>query len=613
MSRSLHTPPLTGPSTPDRLHSPYLQGRFPSPSHSSSSLLSTPPLSSPRRSNQETTSVNIPESDKGENDNRPSSSSSSTNQKTLLSPRHSTGKSTSSQIDADKMMAMPMLSLRKKRGLSLSNPVTQSSKPSTSLRKTIKTPSKEQRNFGLLIILIVCLVVYLIPTQRESMEAEGAPPTPYTVRKSYLRKGSGWVVDHARVMTEVIPRPALLKNGKPKSISNSKPHPKQNFPEFQSKMYKLTAENWAEYEEKLVTFSKQSFPKQLASWAIESVRDRSPRRRHDKSLANHRIPAQIWQTGKEIPTVRNSFQDQNPRASYNFFDDSLLESWSKQHFGGSLVKKIWDGMERIVLKADFWRYLVIFLEGGYYSDTDTDCLKPVDVWGTVDAVTWDLGDEVTKELAYSPPQVVVGIEVDVPDVTGWETFWPRPIQIVQWTMSGSPGHPIYLDSIRRVVESMNVVKDWDTERKAKAADLLGKLTHSDSTLKERIKHLEDQELWDQLRKLLTVDPFDKERGGKMSLIEATGPGAFSDAVFSYLQARYGIHWSQLHNIQTATRIGEIAILPITGFAPFWKPDWQRWKGLDRGAMSVVGDITHPQAMVNHHFSGSWRQDSDNAA
>lgn len=620
MTKATHTNPLTGsPSTPEsRQDSPYLHGRFPSPSHSSSSILSTPPLSSPRRNDQETTRVNILQKDTSdERDNRSSllssSSSPSSDQKSFLTARHSVGKSTSSQIESDKMMAMPMLSLRKKRGMSLSNPVTQSTRSSASLRKSIKTPSKEQRNLGLLIILIVCLIVYLIPTQRESMEAEGAPPTPYTVRKSYLRKGSGWVVDHAKVMTEVIPRPALFKDGRPKSISNSKPHPVQSYPEFQDRMYKLTAKTWPEYENKLVAFSKQAFPKQLASWAIESIRSRSPRRRHDKSLANHRIPAQIWQTGKAIPTIRNSFQDQNPRASYNFFDDSLLESWSKQHFGGSLVKKVWDGMERVVLKADFWRYLVIFLEGGYYSDTDTDCLKPVDAWGSVDAVTWDLGDEVTKELAYSPPQVVVGIEVDVPDVTGWETFWPRPIQIVQWTMSGTPGHPIYLDSIRRVVESMNVVKDWDTERKAKAADLLGKLTNADSTLKDRVKHLEDQELWDQLRKLLTVDPFDKERGGKMSLIEATGPGAFSDAVFSYLQARYGIHWSQLHNIQTVTRIGEIAILPITGFAPFWKPDWQRWKGLDRGAMAVVGDITHPQAMVNHHFSGSWRQDSDNAA
>lgn len=59
-----------------------------------------------------------------------------------------------------------------------------------------------------------------------------------------------------------------------------------------------------------------------------------------------------------------------------------------------------------------------------HSDTDTDCLQPIDVWGNVDAVTWDVGDAVSRDVTYGPPQVIVGIEVDVPDATGWETFWP---------------------------------------------------------------------------------------------------------------------------------------------------------------------------------------------
>ena len=45
-------------------------------------------------------------------------------------------------------------------------------------------------------------------------------------------------------------------------------------------------------------------------------------------------------------------------------------------------------------------------------------------WGKTDAVVWDLGDAVSEEIAYGPAQVVVGIEVDVPDLTNWETFWP---------------------------------------------------------------------------------------------------------------------------------------------------------------------------------------------
>lgn len=142
-------------------------------------------------------------------------------------------------------------------------------------------------------------------------------------------------------------------------------------------------------------------------------------------------------------------------------------------------------------------------------------------------------------------------------------------------MSGAPGHPIYLDSIRRVVESMQKVKDWEAEKVANALKLFQATVDEKSTLKGRKKMFEGGQVWEEVRALLTVDPFDIENGGTMPLIEATGPGAFSDAVFSYLQARYGIHWSQLHNIQTATRIGDVAIVPITGFAPFQKPDWQR--------------------------------------
>lgn len=175
-------------------------------------------------------------------------------------------------------------------------------------------------------------------------------------------------------------------------------------------------------------------------------------------------------------------------------------------------------------------------------------------------------------------------------------------------MAGAPGHPIYLDSIRRVVDSMGKVQKWDTDRKSEARRILeqvtGELAADPTSKRGRKSQFQKKNVLEQVEKLLNVDPFDREGGGIMSLIEATGPGAFSDAVFSYLQARYGIHWSQLHNIQTATRIGEVAILPITGFAPFQRPDWQRWKGIDSGPMAVVGDVTHPQAMVYHRVSTS---------
>jgi hypothetical protein len=232
----------------------------------------------------------------------------------------------------------------------------------------------KNRNAGILLVLFVCLLVYFIPTPQEIVDAELAPPTPYTIKKSYLRQGSGFVFDYARVAGQKIPRPFRDKGGVGRGgrngnspLSNSHPHPVENYPEFQNKMYKLTAQDWPTYEKVLIDFSKKSLPKEVAKWAITMLKSRNPSRMALRSQVGIPIPDQIWQTGKDIPEVRNSFQDKNPRASYNFYDDTLLESWAMLHFGGSLVKKTWDGMERVVLKADFWRYLVTFVEGGFYS------------------------------------------------------------------------------------------------------------------------------------------------------------------------------------------------------------------------------------------------------
>lgn len=227
-----------------------------------------------------------------------------------------------------------------------------------------ESSSNRQRNVALLFLVVVCLLLFLIPTPQEELDPEAAPPTPYTIRKSYLRTGSGWVLDNARVVASRIPKP-FDSHSYP--LSNSQPHGRQKFPEFQNKMYKLTAEDWQTYETKLVEFAHEAFPKRLAKWSVSQVKLRSPSRRYHSEVAHAKLPMQIWQTGKEIPNTRGSFQEKNPRASYNFFDDALLLNWANSHFANSLVKRTWDSMERIVLKADFWRYLVVFLEGGFYS------------------------------------------------------------------------------------------------------------------------------------------------------------------------------------------------------------------------------------------------------
>lgn len=43
-------------------------------------------------------------------------------------------------------------------------------------------------------------------------------------------------------------------------------------------------------------------------------------------------------------------------------------------------------------------------------------------------------------------------------------WWPRPLQISQWTMASARGHPVLLDTVRRVVEM--ALEDPNAQKKS---------------------------------------------------------------------------------------------------------------------------------------------------
>lgn len=59
----------------------------------------------------------------------------------------------------------------------------------------------------------------------------------------------------------------------------------------------------------------------------------------------------------------------------------------------------------------------------------------------------------------------------------------------------------------------------------------------------------------------------------------------------YLEARYGFAWRELARLEAPLRVGDVVMLPMTGFSP----------GV-RGA----GAVYDPMAMVQHKFYGSWK-------
>ncbi|KAF8528075.1 nucleotide-diphospho-sugar transferase [Hysterangium stoloniferum] len=232
-------------------------------------------------------------------------------------------------------------------------------------------------------------------------------------------------------------------------------------------------------------------------------------------------PKNIWQTNDVRPlnSETMSWETLNPDRKFRFLNDEDAEEWVRRTFTDSLVEQVWNALPHVIMKSDFLRYLLLLVEGGVYSDMDTTCLKPIDVWGSdADVMGHMRGDD--------SPSAIVGIEADVGDRADWHDWWSRPIQIVQWTMAFSPGHPILLDVVERICN----------------------------------RTLEAEHTWGPL----TVIP--EERMTK-TVLEWTGPAVFTDATLRFLQMESGINWTDLKNLQKPLRVGSITVLPVTGFSP----------------------------------------------
>ena len=93
------------------------------------------------------------------------------------------------------------------------------------------------------------------------------------------------------------------------------------------------------------------------------------------------IPRQIFQTHKSVSYLLSkpiltkavaSWRKHIPAFRYYFFTDAMCDAFMREHFSG----EIYDAYQRLpmaVMKADLWRYCVIYKYGGIYADVDTIC------------------------------------------------------------------------------------------------------------------------------------------------------------------------------------------------------------------------------------------------
>jgi mannosyltransferase OCH1-like enzyme len=154
------------------------------------------------------------------------------------------------------------------------------------------------------------------------------------------------------------------------------------------------------------------------------------------------IPEKIWyKLGPRGVTQQarewiDSCLDKNPTYKSEFMTDLKGDAYVKEKFAHRPdIVEAFLALPFPILKADFLRYLILFNEGGIYSDLDVSCEDtPIRDW---------IPAQYKKDAS-----VIVGWEFDV----GWGDSFVR--QFATWTIMARPGSPHILMVLDDILEGL---------------------------------------------------------------------------------------------------------------------------------------------------------------
>jgi alpha 1,6-mannosyltransferase len=237
-----------------------------------------------------------------------------------------------------------------------------------------------------------------------------------------------------------------------------------------------------------------------------------------------KFPAYIWQTWKYTPAhgefdfreEEASWTEQHPGFVHEVITDEVAVNMLRLFYAGvPEVLEAYDALPMPVLKADFFRYLILYARGGIYSDIDTYAIQS--------ALEW-----IPAQIPRETVGLVIGIEAD-PDRPDWNEWYSRRIQFCQWTIQSKPGHPVLRDIVTRITQEA-------LKRKATGVWITKQL----------------------------------------SVMEFTGPAVWTDTIFDYFNdgrffdmttSKGDIAWQNFTGMENPKKVGDVIVLPITSFSP----------------------------------------------
>lgn len=272
-----------------------------------------------------------------------------------------------------------------------------------------------------------------------------------------------------------------------------------------------------------------------------------------------KFPGYIWQSWKHgLNDDRFDAQYKEGQAQWAFKNPGFVHELFNDDTSYAIVKHLfnyvpevieaYEALPEVILKMDFFRYLILFARGGVYADVDTMPLQPVPNW-------------VPENVAPSEIGIIVSVGSDTSSAN-WRTENHRRLEFGQFIVQSKPGHPILREVIAHITETTLQLK----------------------------RALKDGEF-------LQLDGLPNQR--QLEISKWTGAGIWTDVIMKYLNdyvkaAIYQpVSWKDFHGLNTPKLVSDILVLPVSSFASELE-------------VPKDGKISDPIAFAKHWNSKIWK-------
>ena len=174
----------------------------------------------------------------------------------------------------------------------------------------------------------------------------------------------------------------------------------------------------------------------------------TPAQTQPEKLADHGWTQYIWQTSKylvknissENEKYMKTWTELNPGYQHKLLTDELIVGYIRDHFHARNpdIEEAFFRAKDFVLRLDLIKYMVLWAEGGVYSDLDVACVQPISQW---------VPTQFTDTAG-----IVLGVQVE--QKAGLDGNAEESFQLADWTIMSKPNQPFLWFLYQRLTDNV---------------------------------------------------------------------------------------------------------------------------------------------------------------